>query len=141
MARSNFHLPVLGIIKNKNGKVLLIQRNNPESPHSHLKWAFPGGGIEFGEHPNQTLIREVKGEVGVEIDPLEEFLFIENHIFEEDKIQVLCLCYPARHKHGKIDISHDEGIKDAQWFDEKSIDYSTCLPKTKEILEKALKHL
>lgn len=139
--KNKFHLPVLGIIVNDKRQVLLVQRNNPESPYSHLKWAFPGGGIEFGEHPNETLIREIREEVGIEIDPIEDALFVENHVFEETRAHVVCLCYPAVYKHGKIDTSKDVGTKDAKWFNIGEIDYSICLPKTKEILEKALKHL
>ncbi len=141
MTRTRFHLPVLGIIFNDKKQVLLIQRYNPRSIHSHLKWAFPGGGIEFGEHPNETLIREVREEVGVKIDPIEDALFIANHVFEETRTHVVCLCYPAVFKNGKIDTSRDKATKDAKWFTVNEIDYSVCLPKTKEILHKALKYL
>ncbi len=30
-------------------------------------WQFPGGGLEFGESPEQTLVREIKEEVGLDI--------------------------------------------------------------------------
>lgn len=141
MKKTKFHLPVLGIIINDKRQVLLIQRYNPKNRYSHLKWAFPGGGIEFGEHPNETLIREVREEVGVEIDPVEDALFVENHVFEKNFVHVLCLCYPAHFKSGKIDTSKDDSTKDAKWFNIEEINYSKCLPKTKDILEKALKHL
>ncbi len=33
----------------------------------HGPWQLPGGGLEFRESPEQTLYREIKEEVGVEI--------------------------------------------------------------------------
>lgn len=140
MGKAQFNLPVLGIIFNGN-KVLLVQRHNPETKYSHKKWAFPGGEIEFGEHPNETVTREVKEETGIEIDIVEKGLFVENHVFESENIHVICLCYPAKYKKGELDTSKDNGTLDAKWFEVDNIDYSICLPKTKEILEKALQHI
>jgi len=30
-------------------------------------WDFPGGGIDFGEHPHDTIKRELKEEMGIEV--------------------------------------------------------------------------
>lgn len=55
------HLGVYGILK-KDDKVLLIKKGR--GPHTG-KWDFPGGSIEFGEEPYQTLIREFEEETGI----------------------------------------------------------------------------
>ncbi|MER6119159.1 NUDIX hydrolase [Streptomyces sp. NPDC001743] len=47
------------------GRVLMIRRREREGK---LLWAFPGGGIEAGESPEQTAVRETSEEVGLEVE-------------------------------------------------------------------------
>jgi 8-oxo-dGTP diphosphatase len=46
-----------------DGRVLLAQR--PAGKPMAGLWEFPGGKIEAGERPEQTLIRELKEELGI----------------------------------------------------------------------------
>ena len=46
-----------------DGRVLLAQR--PAGKAMAGLWEFPGGKIEAGERPEQTLIRELKEELGI----------------------------------------------------------------------------
>lgn len=46
-----------------DGRVLIAQR--PEGKTMAGLWEFPGGKIETGELPEQTLIRELKEELGI----------------------------------------------------------------------------
>ena len=46
-----------------DGRVLLAQRP-PGKPMQGL-WEFPGGKVEAGERPEDTLIRELKEELGI----------------------------------------------------------------------------
>ena len=59
----------LGIIK-KNGKVLVALRHEPKIPELHHKWEFPGGEVEYDEHPQETVVREVEEEVGLKVKPV-----------------------------------------------------------------------
>ncbi len=52
-----------GILFHCAGSVLLLLRRDGECDHP-LTWAFPGGGIEEGETPEQAAIRESMEEVG-----------------------------------------------------------------------------
>ena len=46
-----------------DGRVLLAQR--PEGKTLAGLWEFPGGKVEPGETPEQTLIRELEEEIGI----------------------------------------------------------------------------
>ncbi|MEL7129122.1 MAG: NUDIX domain-containing protein [Pseudomonadota bacterium] len=52
-------------IENEAGELLLIQRlKSPESGH----WGLPGGKIDFGEAVETAIVREIKEELGVDIE-------------------------------------------------------------------------
>jgi 8-oxo-dGTP diphosphatase len=61
------------------GRLLLIQRGH--EPSQGL-WSFPGGRIELGETLIQAVIREVREETGVEIEPGQVFQ-VYDHIVRD----------------------------------------------------------
>ena len=63
---------VRGIILD-DGKVALIERAKAD----RVYYIFPGGGVENGETHLQALLREMKEELGIEVDAGE--LFREYH--------------------------------------------------------------
>lgn len=48
----------------KGGKMLICQRTKYQA--MPLKWEFPGGKIEDGEHPREALRRELEEELGID---------------------------------------------------------------------------
>lgn len=95
---------VIAVVK-KNDKFLLTLRNDPKNPHVHKKWQLPGGAVEFGEHPEEALKREMKEELGIEVGIIRLIpkLF---HRLENNWHAVLIsyLCYP---KHERIKLNEE----------------------------------
>ena len=48
-----------------DGRILIAQR--PQGKSMAGLWEFPGGKIETGERPEQSLIRELKEELGIAV--------------------------------------------------------------------------
>lgn len=64
------------VIQNSEGKLLLLHRNSP----NRTQWETPGGKIEEGEDEKVAAIREVKEELGVQVE-------IESEIGREDFLE------------------------------------------------------
>jgi len=127
---------VIGLITTDNGQVLLGKRNQPQTPEIHGKWEFPGGGIDYGETPEQALVREIKEETGlvVEIKRLLPKVFSNVWNWTKDGYQVIILPYECKAVSGKLEALDDE-IAELKYFMPEEVDYKNALPKTKEIIE------
>jgi 8-oxo-dGTP diphosphatase len=56
-------IPAASALVYSGGRLLLVR-----STRTREHWAFPGGKSEPGETPEQTAVREVREEVGVDIE-------------------------------------------------------------------------
>ena len=65
MKNVRFHITVKGIVV-LNNQILLLKRVQPSSDGLGY-WELPGGGLEYGETPNQALVRELKEVTGLDI--------------------------------------------------------------------------
>jgi 8-oxo-dGTP diphosphatase len=68
MSNKKFGLSVRAIIKDQQGRCLLVRRSNL-CKHFAGKWEWPGGTANQGETFVQTLVREVSEETGLEVQP------------------------------------------------------------------------
>lgn len=72
---------------------VLVQCRPPGSDLAG-KWEFPGGKIEEGEDPEAALIRELREELGIEVDraDLTPACFASEPLGDRDLLLLLFLC-------------------------------------------------
>jgi 8-oxo-dGTP diphosphatase len=90
----------------KNGDRFLLLRRKDGF------WEFPGGGVDWGEDPEQAGKRETKEETGIEITSPLEFLGVTSAVYEKDgnEKHSVYLVYLAETDKEEVSISgeHDE---------------------------------
>jgi 8-oxo-dGTP diphosphatase len=118
--------------------VLLSVRHAPGVAGLHRKWELPGGKIEFGETPDRALVREIREEIGIEIDPLRLLPYLQTNIWEYEHVvqQVVLAGYECQLKSGNEPLESE----DVRWFDIDAIDFATTLPGTREFIGLALRN-
>ena len=81
----------------QDGKVLL------QKPTNDIGFAFPGGHVSFGETNEQTLIREFKEEIGVDIE-VSDLKWVGEIFFPwgEKPCHQICLYYIIKINEGNI---------------------------------------
>ena len=71
----------VGVIINQKDQILLSRRSADQ--HQGNKWEFPGGKVEENENSQQALLREIKEELGIEVQSARQITDII-HIYEAD---------------------------------------------------------
>jgi len=65
MAEAKLVLVAACALIDTDGRVLIAQR--PSGKSMAGLWEFPGGKVEAGERPEETVIRELREELGIEV--------------------------------------------------------------------------
>ena len=91
----------------RQGRVLLTRR--PSGTHLAGKWEFPGGKVEPGEDPRETVVRECREECCIElrVDGIFEIVF---HRYAQK--DVLLLFWRCTLEHGEV---QHVGVTDHAW--------------------------
>jgi 8-oxo-dGTP diphosphatase len=118
------------VIQNEDGKILCAKR----AKHLTLGgyWEFPGGKIEENESHEQALIREIKEEMGVEIEVGE---LVADIYHEYPNVIVHLITYRSVLKSGILNSTdHDELV----WKDVLSLNELEWAPADVPTVEKLL---
>lgn len=112
-----------GVIIWQKGKVLLGFRL---SKHGHGVWSFPGGHVEFGEHPEQAVIREALEETGLKISSVEKLTFTSD--FYENGTQYITLFFKAKSWSGILENREPEKCDRWDWFSPEELPSPLFIP-------------
>ncbi len=94
------------VIVNEEGKILLHRRSDSNV------WSLPGGTMEIGESIGETIIREVREETGLDVEPQDITGIYSNpkHIiaYSDGEIrQEFSICFVCTIVKGKLKISEE----------------------------------
>ena len=131
-------LPLVGAgaLIHKDGKVLLVKRNNEPNKG---RWALPGGLVELGEKVEDAVRREVREEVGLEVD-LEGLLDVANDIHYDDRGNIryhyILVDYLAKPTGGRLRLSSESST--SKWFGPKQLQHLNSSDNTKRVVRRFL---
>lgn len=128
MDRKN--IEVVAAIIRKEDMIFATQRGYGEFKDG---WEFPGGKVEFGETPQQALVREIKEELDVEIEIGKLVEVVE---YDYPKFHLTMHCFMCTIKNGELVLKEHEA---ARWLTKENIDTVDWLPADRGLISKVRK--
>lgn len=105
-------VPAVGAFVRKNSRLLMVLRKYP--PKAKL-WTLPAGFMEYDEAPEETAVREVKEETGLDVSiSAEGGLFSVYRAGDDPRTRVVLILYEADIVGGKLKPG-DDALK-AEFF-------------------------
>ncbi len=98
----------------RDGRVLIVRRARPPA---HGLYTLPGGGVELGETLEQAVIREVREETALAIEPVELVGFRQAIVHDASgrvERHFVILPFAARFIGGEIALN--EELAEAEWL-------------------------
>ena len=108
----------------QQGEILLLKHTSI-GPRGYL-WSPPGGGVEFGQSAQETLVREFQEETNLDIE-VGNFLFTNEYIGQ--KHHAIELFFEVQHLSGELALGHDpelpsnaQMLSEARFFSKEALD-------------------
>jgi 8-oxo-dGTP diphosphatase len=71
-------IEVVAAVIMHDGLILCVQRGESKLPYISKKFEFPGGKMELNESKEETIVREIREELKMEIEIIEEFVTVDH---------------------------------------------------------------
>ncbi|HSK63340.1 MAG TPA: NUDIX domain-containing protein [Pyrinomonadaceae bacterium] len=108
LTQTRFTVTAGALIFNDAGEVLLLKHRF----RAGTGWGIPGGFLEAGEHPEEALRRELREEIGLELEQVE--IFTARTFRKPQQVEVL---FRARMNTGANDVEPKTmEVERAGWF-------------------------
>ena len=123
----------------RDGKVLIVRRTRP--PAQNI-FTLPGGAVETGETLTQAVVREVKEETALDIEPVALAGFRE--VILPDKTgrverHFVVLCFAAHYRAGTA--TPNEELAELRWVDPAEVSQLRTTEGLAEIIAEAVEKL
>jgi ADP-ribose pyrophosphatase YjhB (NUDIX family) len=116
MSDRAIRLAAYGIARHDEDVLLVRASSRSDLPGT---WWLPGGGVEFGEHPESAVVREVAEETGLDVTVVGQPLILTDLMSvprrDLDLFSVR-LCYPVAVHGGSLRDETDESTDRAAWL-------------------------
>ena len=121
--QTRFTVTAGALIFNNTGQVLLLKHRF----RTGSGWGIPGGFLETGEHPEQAVRRELREEIGLELEQVE--IFTSRTFRRPRQVEIL---FRAK-VDGPVDLKPQTmEVEHAGWFSLRSL--PDGLPKDQRVL-------
>lgn len=119
------------IVKNEKGEILLLKRGETKTFQGH--WQLPEGKLEENESPQDALVRELREELGTEINTLElERVGQSTLEAKGTKYLAFRVIFKVKLEEGPLSLSHEHS--DYAWLKPDKISTLELLPGTLEAI-------
>ena len=130
--------PLLGVgaVIVRDERVLVVRRLNPPLQG---QWSIPGGLVETGETIKQALIREIREETGLAVEPIELIEVFERILRDtESRVQYhfVVIDYLCRILSGEASPRTD--VSEIQWTRLEDLPELGITPETSSVMQKGL---
>ena len=107
----------VGVFVWKDGQFLMGQRLGA---HGSGTWSIPGGHQEYGEHWEQTAIREVLEETGMAVGNV-RYIALTNDVFEADNKHSVTIWVECDWVSGEAIITEPDKLVQFEWHTFKDL--------------------
>ncbi len=146
----SFSMPIyvvnLKAIIVKDGKIMVIKKkryaHTKSGPISYIDYSLPGGLVYYDESIEDALKREVKTEIGLDIEPLFP-IYTTKYVHPTSGHWNIKIDYIVKVKGGEIKLGRefDQEFLEVCWVDENTKDIPDWLKKEVKIIKERLRSL
>ncbi|MGN7401907.1 NUDIX hydrolase [Cytobacillus praedii] len=108
-------LPKVGVgavILDENNRILLVLRK--KAPEAGC-WSLPGGKVDYMETIEDAVRREIKEELGIDIE-ISRLLCVTNHIIQAEDIHYVAPTFIVSITNGQVKNKEPHALEKVRWF-------------------------